>query len=68
MPGTQETRTLAPGVYNPDVDEHVSINEAAARVGVSRRTINYWIAAGKIATCRTASGKTRVFVRSLWKD
>jgi excisionase family DNA binding protein len=46
----------------------VSVNEACALIGVSRRTIYNWIAAGKVEYVRTAGGSIRIFTDSLWRD
>jgi excisionase family DNA binding protein len=46
----------------------VSIMKACELVGVSRRTIYNWIAAGKVEYVRTAGGSIRIFADSLWRD
>ena len=46
----------------------VSIMKACEVVGVSRRTIYNWIAAGKVEYVRTAGGSIRIFTDSLWRD
>ena len=46
----------------------VSIMKACGLVGVSRRTIYNWIAAGKVEYVRTAGGSIRIFVDSLWRE
>ncbi len=46
----------------------VSIMKACEVVGVSRRTIYNWIAAGKVEYVRTAGGAIRIFSDSLWRD
>jgi excisionase family DNA binding protein len=46
----------------------VSIMKACELVGVSRRTIYNWIAAGKVEYVRTAGGSIRLFVDSLWRE
>jgi excisionase family DNA binding protein len=45
----------------------VSIEEAAALTGVSRRTIYNWLADGKIEAVRTAGGAIRVYEDTLFK-
>ena len=40
----------------------ISIMKACELVGVSRRTIYNWIAAGKVEYVRTAGGSIRIFV------
>jgi excisionase family DNA binding protein len=46
----------------------LSIFEASELVGVSRRTIHSWIAAGKIGYSRTAGGSIRIFSDTLWRE
>ena len=46
----------------------VSIPRACELVGVSRRTIYNWIAAGKVEYVRTAGGSVRIFLDTLWRD
>jgi len=46
----------------------VTILKAAQLVGVSRRTIYNWLAAGKVDYVRTAGGSVRIFVDSLWRE
>jgi excisionase family DNA binding protein len=46
----------------------VSIMKACELVGVSRRTIYNWIAAGKVEYIRTAGGSIRIFVDTLWRQ
>jgi len=46
----------------------VSIMKACEVVGVSRRTIYNWIAAGKVEYVRTAGGSIRIFTDTLWRD
>lgn len=46
----------------------VTVNEACATVGVSRRTIYNWIAQGKVSVRRTAGGSIRIVAASLWRD
>lgn len=41
------------------------IMDACETLRVSRRTIYNWIAAGKIETCRVASGMPRIYVDTL---
>jgi excisionase family DNA binding protein len=42
--------------------------KACQVVGVSRRTIYNWIAAGKVEYMRTVGGSIRIFEDSLWKE
>ena len=46
----------------------LSIMQACEVVGVSRRTIYNWIAAGKVQYVRTAGGSVRIFADTLWRD
>lgn len=46
----------------------VSIIEAAAETGVSRRTIYNWLGAGKLQFKRTAGGSIRIYADSLWRE
>jgi len=46
----------------------VSIMKACEVVGVSRRTIYNWMAAGKVEYLRTAGGAVRIFTDSLWRQ
>ena len=46
----------------------LSIMKACEVVGVSRRTIYNWIAAGKVEYIRTAGGSIRIFADTLWRD
>lgn len=51
----------------PVLRETLTIQKAAARADVSRRTIYNWIDAGKLDYVRTAGGRVRVFADSLFK-
>jgi excisionase family DNA binding protein len=46
----------------------ISIMKACELVGVSRRTIYNWMAAGKVEYVRTAGGSVRIFLDTLWRD
>jgi excisionase family DNA binding protein len=46
----------------------ISITQACESVGVSRRTIYNWMAAGKVQYVRTAGGAVRIFEDTLWRD
>lgn len=46
----------------------ISIMKACELVGVSRRTVYNWIAAGKVEYIRTAGGSIRIYVDTLWKQ
>ncbi len=41
------------------------IDDTAVLLGVSRRTVYYWIAAGRLATVRTLGGSQRVLLTSI---
>jgi excisionase family DNA binding protein len=45
----------------------ISITQACESVGVSRRTIYNWMAAGKVQYVRTAGGAVRIFEDTLWR-
>ena len=46
----------------------ISIMKACELVGVSRRSIYNWIAAGKVEYIRTAGGSIRIYVDTLWRQ
>jgi excisionase family DNA binding protein len=46
----------------------VSIMQACAVVGVTRRSIYNWLKAGKLDYKRTAGGSIRIYVDSLWRE
>ena len=48
--------------------EIVTIMQACDIVGVTRRTMYDWIAAGKVSYIRTAGGNVRIFADTLWRD
>ncbi len=43
----------------------VLIEDAAALLGVSRRTVYYWIRNGRLETVRTRGGSQRVLMQSI---
>jgi excisionase family DNA binding protein len=45
----------------------ISIPKATELLGVSRRTIYNWMAAGKVEYVRTAGGSVRIFLDTLWR-
>lgn len=48
--------------------ETVTIRQACAIVGVSRKTIYNWLSAGKLGYVRTAGGAVRIFSDTLWRE
>lgn len=46
----------------------VNVAQACAIVGVSRRTLYYWMSQNKVQFKRTAGGCRRIFVDSLWRE
>lgn len=54
----------------PNLDEVpvLSINEAAQKAGVSRRTIYHWMQHNKLDCVRTAGGQIRIIEASLWRQ
>lgn len=53
---------------DPGERKTISIMKACELVGVSRRTIYNWLAAGKVDYVRTAGGSVRIFVDSLFRS
>ena len=53
--------------FTPQVGRSVSIEQAAALLGVSRRTVYYRIRDGRLRTIRTIGGSQRVLVESLFE-
>lgn len=47
--------------------ELLSIMRAAARAGVSRRTIYNWMDSGKVVFIRTATGSPRIYADTLFR-
>lgn len=48
--------------------EAVSKLTACELASVSVRTMDYWMATGKVEYVRTAGGAPRIFVDTLWRD
>lgn len=44
-----------------------TINEAVIQLGVCRRTIHNWLSRGKLEYLRTAGGRVRIYVDTLWR-
>ena len=51
--------------FQPQLGRSVTIDQAAALLGVSRRTVYYRIREGRLHTVRTLGGSQRVLVASL---
>ena len=51
--------------FQPQVGRSVSIEQAAALLGVSRRTVYYRIRDGRLRTIRTIGGSQRVLMDSV---
>jgi excisionase family DNA binding protein len=51
--------------FQPQLGRSVTIDQAAALLGVSRRTVYYRIREGRLLTVRTIGGSQRVLVTSL---
>lgn len=51
--------------FQPQLGRSVTIDQAAAVLGVSRRTVYYRIREGRLLTVRTIGGSQRVLVTSL---
>lgn len=49
------------------MEQTVSIKQACAIAGVSRRTIYTWLHAGKLEYVRTAGGRIRIVPASLFR-
>ena len=57
--------TPATPAFQPQLGRSVTIDQAAALLGVSRRTVYYRIREGRLLTVRTIGGSQRVLVASL---
>jgi len=63
-----QTLTDTPHVGGDTLERRaISITQACESVGVSRRTIYNWMAAGKVQYVRTAGGAVRIFEDTLWR-
>lgn len=51
--------------YYPQLGRSVSIARAIQLLGVSRRTVYYWIGNGRLQTVRTLGGSQRVLTDSV---
>ena len=51
--------------FRPQIGRSVSIEQAAQRLGVSRRTVYYRIRDSRLRTIRTMGGSLRVLTESL---
>jgi excisionase family DNA binding protein len=52
-------------VFHPQLGRSVSIATAVRVLGVSRRTVYYWIRDGRLQTVRTLGASQRVLIESL---
>ena len=59
---SQTTQALISGQF---VARSLSLDQAREALGVSRRTLYYWIKRGRLQTVRTSMGSQRVLVESL---
>jgi len=59
------TQTDSDHDFQPQVGRSVSIEQAAALLGVSRRTVYYRIRDGRLRTIRTLGGSQRVLLDSV---
>ena len=50
-----------------DENRWICIKEASQIVGVHRRTLYNWMAAGKVIVRQTAGGNPRILESSLWQ-
>lgn len=57
--------TAEPMRFQPQLGRSVTIDEAARRLGVSRRTVYYWIRDLRLRTIRTLGGSLRVVTDSM---
>jgi excisionase family DNA binding protein len=60
-----EPQHVSPSGLEPRIGRSVSLDHAAQRLGVSRRTIYNWIRDGRLETIRTIGGSQRVLVESM---
>ena len=56
---------VAPARVEPHGGRSVLIDQACGLLGVSKRTIYYWIRAGRLRTVRTLGGSQRILVESI---
>ena len=57
--------TFESSEFQPQLGRSVSIEQAAALLGVSRRTVYYRIRDGRLRTIRTIGGSQRVLMDSV---
>ena len=60
-----QVSTASSSEFRPQLGRSVSIEQAAQRLGVSRRTVYYWIRDVRLRTVRTLGGSLRVVTDSL---
>jgi excisionase family DNA binding protein len=59
------TQTTPSNRFEPHVGRSVLIDQACLLLGVSKRTVYYWIRAGRLRTVRTLGGSQRILVASI---
>ena len=58
-------KPMSPARREPPVGRSVLIDHACELLGVSKRTVYYWIRAGRLRTVRTLGGSQRILLASL---
>lgn len=61
----EENRAFRPPMPAADAGGSVLIDQAVQMLGVSRRTVYYWIRQGRLRTVRTRLGSQRVLLDSI---
>ena len=57
--------------FSPEAARSLSLDRTCRVLGISRRTVYYWIKEGRLATTRTRMGSQRVLtdsLKSMWFD
>jgi len=67
MPEDGDHLRMAKATLREEPRVTLTIYQAMARVGVSRRTIYHWLKANKIQYVRTAGGSVRIYADSLFR-
>jgi excisionase family DNA binding protein len=55
-------------VTEQPTDPTLTVDDAALKMDVSRRTIYNWLNAGRLKYRRNAGGRIRIFAESLWRE